>query len=115
MTKVHCYYVYILKCSDKSYYTGVTNNLELRIAQHDLGVNKEAYTYNRRPIELVFSIEFKYVDKAIAFEKQLKGWSRKKKEAVINKEWEKLKELAECKNESSTRRKGYKRDKDWSG
>jgi putative endonuclease len=47
-------YVYILKCSDKSYYTGMTNNLDRRMAEHNEGYNVECYTYRRRPVELVF-------------------------------------------------------------
>jgi putative endonuclease len=92
------YHVYILKCSDDSYYTGVTNNVDRRFAEHNSGINPECYTYVRRPVLLVFAYEFKYVNNAIAFEKQVKGWSRKKKEAVIRGDWEGLRELAECVN-----------------
>jgi putative endonuclease len=106
MPKSYRFYVYILKCADSSYYTGVTNDIELRIKQHNEGVSRTAYTYSRRPVELVFMNEFKYIDQAIAFEKRLKGWSRKKKEAIINDNWDKLKELAICKNESSHLNKG---------
>jgi putative endonuclease len=91
------YYVYILKCSDNSYYTGVTNDIERRLNEHNLGLNKESYTYNKRPLNLVFYTEFK----AISFEKQVKGWSRKKKEAIINDRWEDLKKLSECSNKTS--------------
>ena len=94
MPKTHCYYVYILKCSDDSYYTGITNNIELRFKQHEDGLDPKAYTYSRRPLELVFYQEFKYVDKAIAFEKQVKGWSRKKKEAIILDHWDELPKLS---------------------
>jgi len=104
------YYVYILKCSDESYYTGVTNCLERRFAEHTLGFSVTCYTFSRRPVELVFSREFKYVDKAIAFEKQVKGWSKKKKEAIINGQWSELKPLAECVNE--THWKIYKGNKE---
>ncbi|WBV61603.1 GIY-YIG nuclease family protein [Chryseobacterium camelliae] len=82
------YFVYILKCSDNSYYTGITNNLEVRLAQHQSGKYPESYTHKRRPVELVFFCEFNDVLQAIAFEKQVKGWSRKKKEAIINDNWE---------------------------
>ena len=94
MPETHRYYVYILKCSDDSYYTGITNNLKLRFQQHQEGVNTNSYTQSRRPVKIVFYQEFKYVDKAVAFEKQVKGWSRKKKEAIINDNWEKLPKLA---------------------
>ncbi|MFT4756450.1 MAG: putative endonuclease [Vicingaceae bacterium] len=115
MAKDFHFYVYILKCSDNSYYTRVTNNVELRIKQHNEGINLTSYTHSRRPVELVFLNEFKYIDKAIAFEKQLKGWSKRKKEAIIKSNWDDLKEHAICKNEGSTKAKGYKRDKDWEG
>lgn len=88
------YYVYIVKCSDNSYYTGMTNNLTRRIDEHNEGNNPESYTYTRRPVKLVFYSEFNEVEQAIAFEKQVKGWSRKKKEAIINDNWETLPELS---------------------
>ncbi len=94
-------FVYILKCSDNSYYTGVTNNLERRIKEHETGINKECYTYIRRPINLVFYEMFDSSEKAILFEKKIKGWSRAKKESLINNKWGKLHELAKCKNETS--------------
>ncbi len=94
------YYVYILKCSDNSYYTGVTNNIERRVYEHKSGEDNTSYTYKRRPVELVFCEEFNDVQQAIAFEKQVKGWSRKKKEAIIEGDWDKLKDLAGCKNNS---------------
>ena len=101
MAKAHRYYVYILKCSDSSYYTGVTNNIELRLKQHTEGVDPKSYTFQRRPVHLVYALDFKCIDKAIAFEKQRKGWSRKKKEAIIIDRWDDLKELARCKNLTS--------------
>jgi putative endonuclease len=88
------YYVYIVKCKDKSYYTGVTNSLERRLEEHNSGQNKMAYTYNKRPVELVWYEVFSDIEKAISIEKQIKGWSRRKKEAIINDEWEKLVEYS---------------------
>jgi putative endonuclease len=88
------YYVYILKCSDKSYYTGITSNLEKRFFEHQEGKHVESYTYKRRPVKLVFYAEFTNVELAISTEKQLKKWSRVKKEALINNEFEKLPNLA---------------------
>ncbi|SHM16516.1 GIY-YIG nuclease family protein [Flavobacterium chilense] len=95
------YYVYILKCSDNSYYTGFTNDITRRINEHNFGLNKESYTYDKRPLELVFCTEFNDVNQAILFEKQIKGWSRKKKEVIINDKWEDLKKLSACLNETS--------------
>ena len=85
------YFVYILKCADDSYYTGVTNNIEERVRQHESGYSASSYTYNRRPVTLVFSQQMQSIQQAIELEKQIKGWSRKKKEAFINEDWEKLK------------------------
>jgi len=91
-------FVYIVKCADKSYYTGVTNNLEKRIAEHNEGANPLSYTSSRRPVELVYAEVFQIYQQAIALEKQIKGWTRKKKEALIKQNWDKLKELSTCKN-----------------
>jgi putative endonuclease len=79
----------------------MTNNIERRLLEHQTGLNKECYTFNKRPVELVFYTEFNEVLQAIAFEKQVKGWSRKKKEAIINDKWEDLKNLSVCQNESN--------------
>jgi len=100
---MNTYHVYIVKCKDNSYYTGVTNDIERRIAEHNSGFDKASYTFPRRPVELLFAYELNDVNQAIAFEKQLKGWSRKKKEAVISGDWDILKVLAECRNESHYR------------
>lgn len=97
------YFVYILKCSDNSYYTGVTNNLDRRLYEHSNSCNPDSYTSKRLPIELVFHPVFYSSMQAISFEKQVKGWGRKKKEALINDKWELLHDLAECKNESHCR------------
>jgi putative endonuclease len=94
-------YVYILKCSDSSYYTGVTNNLELRVKQHNWGMDKECYTFSRRPVEIMYFEKFTDYKLAISWEKRIKGWTRKKKEALIKGEWELLKKEASCKNETS--------------
>ena len=66
------YYVYILKCNDESYYTGVTNNIERRFAEHQNGEDSKAYTYKRRPLTLVFCEEFSDINQAITFEKTSK-------------------------------------------
>ena len=94
---MHNYYTYILKCSDGSYYTGMTNNLDIRITEHNEGLDPTTYTFSRRPVVLVFCEMFNDVNQAIAFEKQIKGWSRKKKKAIIANEWHKLPELSKNK------------------
>jgi putative endonuclease len=88
------YFVYILLCSDNSYYTGVTNNLERRIYEHENGLDPNSYTFKRRPLKLVFHEMFYDINQAIAFEKQIKGWRRAKKEAIINGDWHLLPELS---------------------
>ncbi len=95
------YFTYILECADKSYYTGITNDIDRRLAEHKEGKNQSAYTYSRRPVKLVYLEQFLEPSTAIEFEKQIKGWSRKKKEALIADNWDKIKELAVCKNETS--------------
>ncbi len=87
-------YVYILKCSDNSYYTGVTNNLENRFYQHQEGLDETCYTYSRRPLELKYFEVINDNKQAIKREKQIKGWSRVKKEALINGNWGNLVEFS---------------------
>jgi len=95
------YFVYILLCNDGSYYTGVTNNIERRLYEHENGLNPESYTYTRRPVTLVFQEMFTEITQAMAFEKQVKGWNRKKKEAIIRGDWNLLPELSLRKDKSS--------------
>ncbi len=92
-------YMYILECSDGSYYTGSTKNLTLRLKQHQSGEGAN-HTKKRLPVKLIYFEEFKRIDEAFYREKQVQGWSRKKKEALINKQIKVLHELAECKNDS---------------
>lgn len=89
-------FVYILKCSDDTYYTGVTNNLERRFDEHNSGVIK-GYTSSRLPVRLVYSQRFTDINDAIRFEKQIKGWNRKKKEALIAGDFELLVKLSNLK------------------
>ena len=94
--------MYILKCSDGSYYTGSTNNLELRLAQHQSGLGA-IHTSKFLPAELVYYEEFPRIDMAFYREKQVQGWSRKKKEALIDGKTENLKKAAECINDTHFR------------
>ena len=75
-------YVYILECSDGSYYTGSTIDLEQRLQHHQAGEGA-SYTKVRLPVKLVYSEEFDRVDVAFDREKQIQGWSHKKKKALI--------------------------------
>ncbi|MEW4467644.1 GIY-YIG nuclease family protein [Parasphingorhabdus sp. JC815] len=87
------FYTYILQCSDDSFYTGYTDNLEQRITQHQSGYYT-GYTYKRRPLTLVWSDNFPTRNEALEAEKQIKGWSKAKKRALINGDWELLSHLA---------------------
>ena len=95
------YYVYMLKCNDGTNYTGVTNDVERRFAEHQNADDAFAYTARRRPLELVYVQEFQWVQEAIAWEKQLKKWSSKKKQALCHENWDEVQLLARCKNASS--------------
>jgi putative endonuclease len=86
-------YMYILKCSDGSYYTGSTTNLELRLQQHQNGEGAN-HTKKRLPVELVYYEEYARIDEAFYREKQVQGWCRKKKEALITGKPELLPKLA---------------------
>jgi putative endonuclease len=86
-------WMYILECSDGTFYTGSTNNLDLRLLQHQNGEGAN-HTKKRLPVKLVYYEEFQRIDEAFYREKQVQGWSRKKKEALINSHSEKLPELA---------------------
>jgi putative endonuclease len=94
------YSVYILRCADDSLYVGVTNNLERRLHQHISVFHANSYVSNRLPVKLVYVIEFTDIREAINLEKQLKRWSRAKKEALIRGKFGKLRRGAECRNAS---------------
>ena len=96
----HTYIVYIVECKDWSYYIGITNDLEKRLWEHNTGHDENSYTYFCRPVELKYFEIFTDVNQAIAREKQIKGWSRKKKEALMGQNFDKLKELAKSKSNS---------------
>ncbi len=84
----------MLRCADGSYYTGHTENLETRIGEHNAGVTSNCYTYKRRPLHLVFSQDFATREEALAAEQRIKGWSRKKKEAMFRGDWMEVSRLA---------------------
>jgi putative endonuclease len=88
------YFVYILLCNDNSYYTGITNDIDRRLYEHESGLDPKSYTFKRRPVKLLFQEMFNDIHQAIAFEKQIKGWKRAKKEAIINGDWHLLPELS---------------------
>ncbi len=95
--------MYILRCSDGTYYTGSTVNLERRLWEHQKGLGAN-YTKKRLPVEIVYCEEFERIDQAFYREKQVQGWSKKKKEALMEGKLDELHLLAECKNVSHFRK-----------
>jgi len=87
------FFTYLLRCNDGSYYVGHTDNLDTRMAQHQSGT-LGGYTAKRLPVALLWSQEFSTRDEAFAAERQIKGWSRAKKEALIGGDWDRVSELA---------------------
>ncbi len=98
-------FVYMLKCSDDSYYIGSATGDDLwkRVAEHETGAYR-GYTYTRRPVHLAWSEHFDRIADAIAVERKIKGWSRAKKEALIRGDWGKIRLLA--------KRRGGKKNRD---
>lgn len=94
------FWVYILECADGSYYAGHTEDLETRLAKH---ARREipGYTSSRLPVSLIFSQEHPTREEAIASERQIKGWSRKKKQAMIRGDWDEVAHLAKSKTKGS--------------
>jgi putative endonuclease len=91
------YRVYILLCSDGSYYTGSAADVESRLSQHQEGVEPTAYTYSRRPVKLLWvSEEVQRYSDALRFERQTKGWSRRKKEALIRNDFDAIHEIVKA-------------------
>ena len=87
------FYAYLLRCADGSYYAGSTDDIDKRFAEHQAGI-KCGYTKSRLPVDLVLVERFATREEAKAFETQIKGWSRAKKEAFIERNWARLHELA---------------------
>jgi predicted GIY-YIG superfamily endonuclease len=82
-------WTYMLRCADGSYYVGCTTNVDQRLGEHQAGTH-DGYTASRRPVEMVWAVECQTIDDAIAVERQVKGWSRMKKEALIRGDWDAL-------------------------
>ncbi|GLU42595.1 GIY-YIG nuclease family protein [Allomuricauda sp. NBRC 101325] len=93
-------FVYILHCSDDSYYTGSTIDLDKRINEHQDGRGAN-HTKKRLPVKLLYVEEYLSITSAFEREKQIQGWSRAKKEALMNEEFGVLPQLSECKNETN--------------
>ena len=92
--------MYILECSDGTYYTGSTKNLEIRLEQHHNGHGAK-YTGRRLPVNLLYYEEFQRIDDAFYREKQIQGWSRRKKQALIENNYSDLSKFSICMNETN--------------
>ncbi len=79
------YFVYILQCADGTYYAGISADPLSRLEGHRLGLDPRAYTYQRRPVKLVWAESFQDYEEALAVERQIKGWSHAKKAALIDR------------------------------
>lgn len=88
------YFVYMVICTDGTFYIGVTNDADRRVAEHNLGLDDGCCTYTRRPVVMVYSQDFHDVIQAIAAEKKLKGWSHAKKSALARGDWKLISALA---------------------
>ena len=95
------FYVYFLRCADGSYYTGHTDNIEARVIAHQLG-EVPGYTQLRRPVQLGFVQEVPSRQVAFERERQIKVWSRAKKQALIEQDWTALVELARAHGSTSS-------------
>ncbi|MGO8755588.1 MAG: GIY-YIG nuclease family protein [Gallionellaceae bacterium] len=91
------FWVYILRCADGSYYTGHTDDIERRVGEHQTGIC-DGYTRDRRPVELAWSQECVTREEALAAEIQIKGWGRKKKEAMMRGDWLEVNKLGRGKH-----------------
>jgi len=88
------FYAYILRCSDGLYYCGSTDDLDQRVAQHQSGRDPHCYTFKRRPVALVWSDRFSTRIEAKEAEQRIKGWGKRKKEALIRGDWEEVQLLS---------------------
>ena len=95
------FWVYVLRCSDGSYYTGHTDDLEHRIGMHERG-EIAGYTVTRRPVELAYSQACPTREEALSAELQIKRWTRAKKEAMFRGDWAEVKRLSRGRNRSGT-------------
>ena len=102
------YFVYILECAQGEYYIGLTNDLLKRFTDHEEGKYADCYTFKRRPVKLMYYETIPFLKEAVERETQLKKWSRKKKEALIQQDYHKLHLLAQCQNLSHARYKDVK-------
>lgn len=103
------YFVYILLCSDTSYYIGLTDDFPKRLEEHEEGKYPNCFTFKRRPLKLAYYETIPFLKEAIERQTQLRKWSRKKKEALMQQDYHRLHLLAACQNLTHYRYKhGFK-------
>ncbi|QLC25609.1 GIY-YIG nuclease family protein [Parasphingopyxis algicola] len=95
------FWTYMLHCRGGYFYTGQTDNLEHRLAQHQSG-ELPGFSRDHLPVELVWSAKFQTRDDATAMERRIKGWSRAKKLALIRGHWDEISRLGKKKDSPST-------------
>ena len=88
------FWVYMVLCTDASYYVGITNDLGRRLWEHNEGLDRHCYTFMRRPVKLVYCEQYNDASAAIRREKQIKGWNRKKKVALIASDFNEIRRLS---------------------
>jgi len=93
MANLTPFQVYILECSDRTYYVGLTSDIERRIVEHNQGTH-QGYTFFRRPVKLLWTECFPNFDQALAAERQIKKWSRSKKQALMAGDFSLLRKLS---------------------
>ena len=101
------FWTYMLRCSDGRYYTGQTEDLDVRLAQHQQGYFRTSWTYKRRPVELAWCETFPTRDEALTAERMVGGWSRAKKEALIRGDWAHISVLARPPRERLSASNGF--------
>ena len=95
------FWLYVLTCADASYYIGHTDDLDKRIAEHQDG-SFGGYTSKHRPVTLTYAEVYDSRDEAFLRERQLKGWSRAKKEALAQQNWKEVQRLAKSAHPSTS-------------
>ncbi|HMB25172.1 MAG: GIY-YIG nuclease family protein [Chloroflexota bacterium] len=103
------YAIYILQCSDGTYYTGLTKELDGRVYEHQIGLHPDAYTFNRRPVKLVWSVVTESYQEAFQWEHRIKGWSRAKKEDLIRGDIDGIHEIVRNERKQRERKKNSSR------
>jgi putative endonuclease len=91
------FWVYMLSFADQSFYVGHTDNLDVRVGQHQTGFDPSCYTFSRRPLQLMFTQSFTTREEALAMERRIKGWNRAKKTALIVGDWREISRIAKFK------------------